>query len=221
LALWRFGSSWSDAKLRARLNELSRLEVNFDLPPEQMTTEHGWTVDGVDERIGVEPPGPPLENGFFASAKRALISYRFSDRRIVVGHFDAKAPLQGRNMLLEIKVFGLRFLNGVRVSTVRDETDGQRTSFGYRYDTLEGHIEQGFEWFLLSKRHETGEIRFRVQAHWRMGEFPNWWSRVGFLVVGARFRERWRRQAVARMQRLARRQHQQTRHFAQSRTVPV
>ncbi len=205
MALWRFGSPWPEETLRACLRELSNHKLNFDVPLDQMTPERGWTVDGVDEPIAVEPPGPPLEQGPFANARRALISYRFSDRRIVVGHFNPNAPLKGRNMLLEIKVFGLRFLNGVRVTTVRDETDGQRTSFGYRYDTLNGHIEQGFEWFLLSKRHETGEIRFRIQAHWRTGDFPNWWSRVGFLLVGARCRERWRRQAIARLRKLSRR----------------
>jgi hypothetical protein len=78
----------------------------------------------------------------------------------------------------------LRFLGGVRVHTVRDEADDTRTSFGFRYDTLEGHFEQGFEWFLLSKRHASGEVRFRIQAHWRMGDFPTWWSRLGFLVLG-------------------------------------
>jgi uncharacterized protein (UPF0548 family) len=132
----------------------------------------------------------------FATGKRALIDYDFSDRSIVVGHFDPRAPLEGRDMLLELKVFGFRFLSGVRVHTVRDESDEHRTSFGFRYDTLQGHIERGFEWFVLSKNHETGEVRFRIEAHWRLGKFPSWWSRLGFLLLGARLRERWRRRAV-------------------------
>ena len=28
----------------------------------------------------------------------------------------------------------------------------------FRYDTLEGHIERGYEWFLLTKDHATGGI---------------------------------------------------------------
>jgi uncharacterized protein (UPF0548 family) len=169
-----------------------------------MMPEHGWIVDGDDQPLGYEPPGPPRPDGLFARAKQAIVNYDFSDPRIAVGHFDPQAPLQNRDMLLEIKAFGLRFLGGVRVHTVRDEQDEQRTSFGFRYDTLEGHFEQGFEWFLLSKHHASGEVRFRIQAHWRMGDFPTWWSRLGFLVLGESSRARWRRRAAARLRRLAR-----------------
>jgi uncharacterized protein (UPF0548 family) len=204
-ARWRFGRGWSEEELRAYVAELRHARPNFDERPERMTPERGWTVDGDDQPIGYEPPGPPLLDGPFARAKQAIINYDFSDPRIAVGHFDPSAPLDGREMLLEIKTFGLRFLGGVRVHTVRDEGDEHRTSFGFRYDTLEGHFEQGFEWFLLSKSHASGEVRFRIQAHWRMGDFPTWWSRLGFLVLGESSRARWRRQAVARLRRMARR----------------
>ena len=200
---WRFGRGWSEAELRAYLAELRRARPNFDERPERMTPEYGWTVDGDDQPLGYEPPGPPLPDGLFVRARHALINYDFSDPRIVVGHFDPGAPLHGRDMLLEMKVLGFRFLNGCRVHAVRDEGDERRTSFGFRYDTLEGHIEQGFEWFLLSKNHASGEVRFRIQAHWRLGDFPSWWSRLGFLLVGERCRELWRRRAVRRLRRLA------------------
>jgi uncharacterized protein (UPF0548 family) len=201
---WRFGRGWSETELRAYLAELRNARPNFDELPERMTTEHGWTVDGDDQPLGYEPPGPPVHDGLFERASQAVINYDFSDPRIAVGHFDPSAPLANRDMLLEIKTFGLRFLGGVRVHTVRDEADDTRTSFGFRYDTLEGHFEQGFEWFLLSKSHASGEVRFRIQAHWRMGDFPTWWSRLGFLVLGESSRARWRRRAVARLRRLAR-----------------
>ena len=200
---WRVGRGWSDAELRSYLNELRDAPVNFNEQPDRMTPDHGWTVDGDDAAIGREPSGPPIPDGLFARAKQSVTNYDFSDPRIVVGHFDPRAPLAERDMLLEIKVLGFRFLNGVRVYTVRDEHDDQRTSFGFRYDTLEGHIEQGFEWFLLSKNHVTGEIRFRIQAHWRLAKFPNWWSRLGFLLIGGRYRQQWRRKAVSRLRQLA------------------
>jgi uncharacterized protein (UPF0548 family) len=203
MTLWRFGRGWPESTLRQYLAEQRTRKVNFNLPPEQMTAENGWTVDGDDAPIGTEPPGPPQPGGLFERAKQALVNYEFSDPSIVVGHFDPNAPLEGRDMLLEIKVWGFRFLNGVRVQRVRDESDEHRTSFGFRYDTLEGHIEQGFEWFLLSKNHESGQIRFRIEAHWRLGEFPNWWTRIGFLLLGARYRKIWRRRAVARLRALA------------------
>ena len=200
---WRFGRGWSEAELRGYLAELRDARPNFHERPERMTTEHGWNVDGDDEPLGYERPGPPLPDGLFARAKLAVANYDFSDPRMVVGHFDPQVPLPKRDLLLEIKTFGLRFLGGVRVHTVRDEQDEQRTSFGFRYDTLEGHFEQGFEWFLLSKSHASGEVRFRIQAHWRMGHFPTWWSRLGFLLVGGISRVYWRRRAVARLRQLA------------------
>ena len=200
---WRFGRGWSETELRAFLTELRDGRPNFDELPERMSPEHGWTVDGDDQPLGYEPPGPPVHDGLFERARQAVINYDFSDPRIAVGHFDPNAPLANRTMLLEIKTFGLRFLGGVRVHTVRDEADEKRTSFGFRYDTLEGHFERGFEWFILSKNHASGEVRFRIQAHWRMGDFPTWWSRLGFLVVGDRSRVRWRHRAVGRLRRLA------------------
>ena len=191
--------------MRAYLTALRGRSVNFGVPLTSMTSANGWTVDGVDDRVGSEPPGPPLGHGLFARARRALINYDFSDPRIVVGHFDPRAPFVGRDMLLEIKVLGFRFLSGVRVHSVRDEADERRTTFGFRYDTLEGHIERGFEWFLLTKEHRSGEVRLRIEAHWRLGEFPSWWSRLGFLVIGSHYRELWRRRALRRLRRLARR----------------
>lgn len=203
MALWRIGGGWSEAALRRYLDDLEHRSVNFDLPPSEMTKANGWTIDGADELIGTEPPGPPVPDGLFLRAKQALINYDFSDPSIVVGHFDPRAPLVGRNMLLELKVLGLRFLTGVRVHSVRDETDERRSTFGFRYDTLEGHVERGFEWFVVSKDHETGHVRHRIEAHWRLAEFPNWWSRLGFLLIGERYREAWRRKAAARLRRLA------------------
>jgi uncharacterized protein (UPF0548 family) len=120
-----------------------------------------------------------------------------------VGHFDPEAPLIGRNMLLELKVLGLHFLGGVRVTEAREDADHGTSYFGFRYDTLAGHIERGFEWFLLTKDHRTGEVQFRIEAHWRLGDFPNWWSRAGFLTIGNAYRSLWRHRAPGRLRRLA------------------
>jgi uncharacterized protein (UPF0548 family) len=203
MALWRFGRGWSEAEMKAYLAELKGRRVNFDDPPETMTPEQGWTVDGDRASLGTELPGPPESDGFFARARQAIINYDFSDPRIVVGHYDPLAPLVGRDMLLEIKILGFRFLNGVRVMQSRDEVEHGVTYFGFRYDTLEGHIERGFEWFLLTKDHETGDIHFRIEAHWRLGDFPNWWSRLGFFLIGDPCRRLWRHRAPARLRKLA------------------
>jgi uncharacterized protein (UPF0548 family) len=191
--------------MKAYLAELSRRQVNFTEDPANMTAENGWTVDGGETGLGHEPPGPPLPDGLFAKCRQGLINYDFSDPAIVEGHFDPQDPFVGRNMLLEIKCLGLHFLGGTRVHGVRDEVGEKGTVFGFRYDTLEGHIERGFEWFLLTKDHESGEVRFKIEAHWRLGDFPNWWSALGFKLIGERFRARWRDEAPLRLQRLAQR----------------
>ena len=206
MARWRFWLPWSEDELKAELAQQSKLKLNFDLEPDAVNTmreEHGWTVDGSNDALGYEPPGPPLPDGLFARARTALKNYDFSDPLIVTGHFDPAVPFVGRNMLLEIKVFGLRYLAGVRVHGVREESDEKHTIFGFRYDTLEGHFERGFEWFLLTKNHQTGEVWFKIEAHWQMGAFPNWWSRVGFLLVGQYFRKLWRHRAPQRLKDLA------------------
>lgn len=203
MALWRFGSGWSVETMRRYLEDAATRPVNFDVPLDQMTEANGWTRDGARSVIGQEPPGPPIESGHFMRCRRALLDYEFSDPAIVTGHFIPDSEFIGRTMLLEIQVWGLHFLSGVRVHSVRDEVQANKTIFGFRYDTLEGHIERGFEWFLLEKEHATGEITFQIEAHWRLGDFPNWWSKVGFKLIGERYRERWRRAALGRLAKLA------------------
>ena len=203
MARWRFLVSWSEDALKSELAHQNSLPVNFDAAPSDMTKANGWTLDGDDVSLGHETPGPPLPDGLFNRAKQALRNYDFSDPLIVTGHFDPRATFIGRTLLLEIKVLGLRYLAGVRVQGVRDENNSEHTIFGFRYDTLQGHLEQGFEWFLLTKNHQTGEVWFRIEAHWKMGVFPNWWSRLGFLLVGQYFRTLWRHRAPQRLVALA------------------
>jgi uncharacterized protein (UPF0548 family) len=186
-------------------SELAHRPVNFDDPPEQMSLANGWTVDGSHDRLGLERIGPPEPDGLFERARQGVLNYDFSDPTIVEGHFDPDAPALGRDMLLELKVLGFHFLGGCRVTGIRDETQGGVTSFGFRYDTLAGHLERGFEWFLLTKDHDSGEVHFRIEAHWQLGDFPNWWSRVGFKLIGEHYRHRWRVRAPDRLRRLARR----------------
>src|SRR5690606_39148541 len=114
-------------------------------------------------------------------------------------------PLLGRLMLLELRALRvLHYLGAVVVGATRSEERDGQTAFGYRYDTLEGHIETGVEWFTLTKNHATGEVRFRIEAAWRPGPFPNWWSRVGFSWLGPSYQKKWHRRAHVFLARLMR-----------------
>lgn len=201
MAEWRFGRGWGAEELTARLLALEGLERNF-APSEPKTAERGWRSHVSETTVARERPGPPEPSGPFERARSAVAGYAFSDPAIVSARFDPTAPLEGRRMLLELKALGFRFLAGTVVSAVRQETTSTETVFGYRYDTLRGHIERGWEWFVLSKVHATGEVRFRINADWQPGEFPNRWSRIGFLLVGLRYQRRWVRRAHARLKRM-------------------
>lgn len=205
MADWRIGRGWTEAELTTRIAGLPSRQRNFSEIPEQMTLARGWHHYYSEAVVGREPPGSPLVEGPFARGCIALEAYAFSDPRIVIAHFDPNEPLLGRHILLEMRAFRiLHYLAGAVVSAVRDEEAGDEHVFGFRYDTLDGHIERGIEWFLLRKHLTTGEIRFRIEAAWQPGQFPNWWSRLGFSLVGPHYQKKWHHQAHALLWRLMR-----------------
>jgi uncharacterized protein (UPF0548 family) len=198
LAAWRFGRGWPAEDLEDALTAHRGLDLNYD-PAAAKTLAHGWRHVTADAPVARERPGQPEPGGPFERAWEAVVGYEFSDPRIVIAHFDRAAPLHGRTMLLELKALGFRFLAGTRVTDTRRDSDHLHTTHGFRYDTLQGHIEAGWEWFLLTKSHATGEVRFRIEATWRPGDFPNAWSRLGFRFLGRHYQRRWTRRAHQRL----------------------
>lgn len=194
MAEWRLFRRWSNDELRVRLGSLSTRRRNFDEEEERMTGEEGWHHYRSEAVIARDA----ADGACMQRARVALANYQFSDPGIVVAHFDPASPLLMRRLLLEIKVLGLRYLSAAVVMRVRDERD----AYGFRYDTLEGHIERGMEWFLLT-RNERGDIRFRIEARWKRGDLPNWWSRLGFMLVSGYYQRQWHRQAHRRLSLLA------------------
>jgi uncharacterized protein (UPF0548 family) len=203
---WRIARGWTARELADRREGLRGLSLNFPEP----VPGHGafggddpkWNRYFSQAVIDHEPPGRPRPSSSFARACDAITRYEFSSPDIVMGHFDPSDSLLGRRMLLEIEVLGLHYLCGVVVGATRYDQTEEETVFGYRYDTLEGHLEAGSEWFLLTKKHETGEIWFRIQASWHEGEFPNWWSRTGFQLVGPAYQRAWHRLAYLRLRKI-------------------
>lgn len=202
MAEWRFGIGWTDKELTDRLDATRKKPLNFpDRGPESQEGKN-WRRYYSESILGYEKPGRPEPGGGFEMAWKAITEYQFSDPGIVKGHFNPQDPLDGRTMLLELKVLGLRYLVGVRVTAVDRHESEDETRYAFRYETLQDHIEVGTEWFFLTKKHQTGEIWFRISASWRPGDFPNWWSRTGFELVGRRYQLAWHRLAYVRLREI-------------------
>jgi uncharacterized protein (UPF0548 family) len=198
MAEWRFLKGWSEPELVRRIGGLHQLDRNFD-----PAVRDGWSAHRSSAVVAREQAGRPEKHGAFERLCVAVADYEFSDPAIVTAHFDATVPLSARRLLLELKVLGLRYLCAAVVMKVRDEHTADMSWFGFRYDTLHGHIERGEEWFLLTKDHATGDIRFEISARWRAGDFPNWWSRVGFAALGQHYQKEWHTRAHRRLAWLA------------------
>jgi uncharacterized protein (UPF0548 family) len=201
----RLGTGWTAAELVEQLEHLRALERNFpETSTEEMTRAAGWRLRESEALVARESPGRPLRAGPFARAKDVITGFAFSDPSIVRAHFDARQPLLGRRMLLDLQAAGMHMLCGTIVSAVRDDRDEGESAFGFRYDTLKGHPERGIEWFVVTKNHDSGEIRFHVRSRWRDGDFPNWWIHAGFLALAPHYRRRWLRRAHERLAKMIR-----------------
>jgi len=202
MAEWRHLRGWSEAEIAPRLDAIVALPLNFR-DDGALTPADGWNVVKSHAVIAREDPGPPSANGAFSRVWRAVVDFEHSDPRIVIAHFHPATPLVRRHLLLELRALSLRFLCPARVAAVQAESDGASTRRGFTIETLAGHIERGRELFLLEKDHDTGDVRFRIEAAWREGDFPTLWSRVGFELIGRRYQRAWHRLAHLRLRRIA------------------
>jgi uncharacterized protein (UPF0548 family) len=196
-----------DPKKRRALARLRHAGLNFD-PTQRhhFTPEHGWHLDDRSEALPAEPPGPPSASGSWEIARRLMRGYEFADPSIVRAYYDPEEPLEGRDMLLEIRFLGLRVPVGVRVDRVYDETSEvagrQLRVWGWSYRTLEGHLEQGEMHWEVRKWLDSGEVEFRIHAYSRRSEIDNPLVRLGFRLFGRREQLRFIRSTCERMRRL-------------------
>lgn len=178
-------------------------QINFPLRPDDRYTEaDGWHVDDVACELPPEPPGEPLEHGSFSVARRVLERYEFADQRLVRAVFVDDQPLDGRDMLLVGRFFGLRFRMGVRVGGVTDDEtvlEGRRVRrFGWHYRTLEGHLERGQMDYELLKWLDTGSVELRIHAVSQRAHIDNPIVRLGFALFGRRTQLRFYDRALRR-----------------------
>lgn len=198
----RFGGRADVARELAALREVA---VNYELqaPP---TTETGWRLDDYCLRLPPEPPGEPLAHGSYAVAARLVRDYAFADPAIIRAVWDPASPLAGRDMLLQGRFGPLRFLLGVRVSDVVDETserDGHPIRvWGWCYRTLQGHLEAGEMCYRVEKRLDTGEVVFRVHRYLRSEQVEDRFVRLGWALFGRAMQVLFVRRSLTRMRRL-------------------
>ena len=174
----------------AAVADLSGRKVNYDpaRAPDGGRVEGHWHVDSSASLIGQEPPGDPVRGGPWELACRLVSRYEFADDRILRAVYPGDADLLGRNMLLEGRFYGLRFYFGVRVTGVFDETRdterGQERVWGWCYETLQGHLEQGRISFEVIKNLSTGQVAFGVAGYSRQARIRRPVVRLGFRVFG-------------------------------------
>lgn len=186
-------------RVLARLHERP---VNFAVDPAPSESD-GWKVDDHSQPLPPEAPGPPEPAGSWEIARRLIRDYEFADPRIVRAVYYPDAPLEGRDMLLVGRFFGLRFRLGVRIGGVVDErrTVGGRPVqvWGWDYRTLQGHLEAGRMDYEVWKWLDTGDVEFRIRRVVRTARNPNPVVRAGWALFGRWMQQRFVRRACERM----------------------
>ncbi len=190
-----------------RLAELEQRPLNYD-PDAPHDEADGWRVDDYCEPLPTEPPGPPVPGGPFERCQTLLREYEVADPAMVRAHYDHDAPLSGRTMLLEIRFGPIRLHVGCRVGDITDEErseDGRPLRvWGWGYQTLEGHIEQGQMNWEVWKWMDTGEVQFRIHSYSRNAHARNWFVNTGFKLIGQWQRHLYLSKACRRMAELVR-----------------
>jgi uncharacterized protein (UPF0548 family) len=191
----------------AVLDDLRTRAVNYD-PADAPRPGHArpgdrWHVESAAVLVGQEPPGDPVPDGPWQLACALTSRYEFADPEILRAVYRADSALDGRDMLMEGRFYGLRFYFGVRVTAVFDQTRattrGPERVWGWCYDTLQGHLEQGRINFEVIKNLATGQVAFRVAGYARPARLPSPVVRLGFRLFGRWMQQRYYRAVRRRL----------------------
>ena len=202
------GPPWLSRRgeVRPQLERIHDLDLNFDPPDLSSVKRDAWHVDDYCRSLRPEPPGEPIRSGSFETAKRLLRDYEFADPKRIRAYYWADAPLQGRDMLLEIRYLALRVRVGVRIGVVFDEVreiaDRSVRVWGWAYRTLHGHLERGQMDYQVWKWLDSGEVEFRIHAVAQVAETRSPILNLGFRLVGRREQVLFARRCAERMERL-------------------
>ena len=213
-------STLRDPRARRALDALHARPLNFDLARiGEFTAAQGWRLDDYRQPLPPEPPGPPLRDGSWETARRLMRDYEFADPELVRAIYYDDRQLEQRDMLLELRFHGLRFHAGVRIGGTRDDTtsiDGRPVRvWGWNYRTLQGHLEMGQMDYDVRKWLDSGDVDFHIHAVSRPAAIRNPLIRLGFRLFGRREQLRFARHACERMAQLV------TAELSPERSAPV
>ena len=168
---------------RRALEDLRNRAPNFR---EEELAQAGWHHDLHRSRLPDERPGDPEPGGSWELARQLIEMYEAPDPSIIRGVFAADSPLDGRDMLLEGRFHGVHFFMGVRVTRVMDESRDDGRVWGWAYDTLEGHLEQGRMTYEVVKDRSTGRVDFVTRGVSRPAPTIGPVVRFGWSLFGRR-----------------------------------
>jgi uncharacterized protein (UPF0548 family) len=186
------------ADAAAALAAQRALRVNFD-PAE---VDDGWHHDRSRSRLGREASGPPEPDGVWETACRLVAAYEMADPTIIRAVYDPRAGLDGRDMLLEGRFLRLRFYFGVRITEVIDEHGDGRRTWGWAYETLEGHLERGRMSYEVVKDQTSGEVELVINAYSQGAPTLGPVTRLGWMVFGRRVQLHFYRECGRRLRRM-------------------
>ncbi len=187
-----------------------RLSAPYDAAPNfevsalaRVLPGSGWNIDDYRQPLPSETPGQPEPGGTWERARELMEDYAFADPRIVRAIYSPDSALEGRDMLLEVRFWGLRFHFGVRAGGVVDEVQqhGGRPVrvWGWSYRTLQGHLEMGQMDYAVWKWLDDGSVEFRIHVVSRPADIPNRLIRLGFRLFGRGQQIRFAQRACQRM----------------------
>ena len=203
--------------VQAELQRLHDAPENYELDGDP-SPEQGWTFDTYQLVLPREAPGEPEPGGSWEVACRLVRGYEFADPSIIQAVFLPDGDLQDRTMLLQGRFLFLRFLMGVRIVKVVDETgeqDGRPVRvWGWCYRTLAGHLEAGEMCYRVVKRLDDGDVTFQVSRYVRTEAIPNPVVRLGWATFGRYMQVVFVRRSLERMRRLVKAELAQGGHTA-------
>ncbi|MEU3345219.1 DUF1990 family protein [Streptomyces sp. NPDC006700] len=159
-----------------------------------------WNIDTYRIALPMERPGAPEPGGPWEHGCRLVRDYEFSPPEIVRALYDPAAPLLGRNMLLEARFHGMHFYCGVRVTeVVNDRRNNTERTWGWAYETLEGHLERGKVTYEVVKQENTGQVQFVISCHSQGAPTLDRITLLGWRLFGRRTQLRFYRRCGERL----------------------